>query len=151
PATNLVPNPYSFFGPRVPDGEYTVKLIKNTDTYTSKLTLVPDPRSTHSAEDRAVQQKTVRELYGMLEWLTFLADAVVDARDQVRARGIKLAKGDPLGKKLTALGDKLETIHEGLAATREGRFTGEEQLREKLGSLYGAVNGFDGRPTDSQL
>jgi len=49
------------------------------------------------------------------------------------------------------LAERLDKIHQGLTATREGRFTGEEQLREKLGSLYGAVNGFDGRPTESQL
>ncbi len=151
PATNLVPNAYSFVGPRVPEGEYTVKLIKGKDTYTSKIALVSDPRSTHSAEDRALQQKTVRELYGMLESLTFVSDAVVDAENQARARGAKLAKGDPLARKLTSLADRLEVIHAGLVATREGRFTGEEQLREKLGILYGAVNGFDGRPTDSQI
>jgi hypothetical protein len=87
----------------------------------------------------------------MLESLTFVTDAVVDARDQARARGAKLAKGDALGKKLASLGDRLDKIHQGLTATREGRFTGEEQLREKLGVLYGAVNGFDGRPTESQL
>jgi len=80
-----------------------------------------------------------------------VADAVVDAESQARARGAKLPKGDPLGKKLTSLADRLEVIHAGLVATREGRFTGEEQLREKLGILYGAVNGFDGRPTDSQI
>jgi hypothetical protein len=151
PGTNLVPNPYSFFGPRVPEGEYTVKLVKDKETYTTKLTLAPDPRSTHSAEDRALQQKTVRELYGMLESLTFVTDAVVDAREQVRARGAKLAKTDALGKKLASLGERLDKIHQGLTATREGQFTGEEQLREKLGVLYGAVNGFDGRPTESQL
>jgi hypothetical protein len=30
-------------------------------------------------------------------------------------------------------------------------FAGEEMLRENLGSLYGAVNGYAGRPTDSEL
>jgi len=151
PGTNLVPNVYSFFGPRVAEGEYTVKLVKDKQTYESKLTLLPDPRSTHTAEDRAIQQKTVRELYDMLGSLTFVSDAVVDAREQVRARGAKLPKGDALGKKLASLAERLDKIHQGLTATREGRFTGEEQLREKLGSLYGAVNGFDGRPTESQL
>jgi len=28
--------------------------------------------------------------------------------------------------------------------------TGEERLREYLGGLYGDVNGYEGRPTDSQ-
>jgi photosystem II stability/assembly factor-like uncharacterized protein len=151
PATNLVPNPYSFFGPRVPEGEYAVTLVKDKESHASKVTLVPDPRSTHSAEDRALQQRTVRELYGMLEELTFVADAVVDARTQVEARVGKLAKGDALARKLATLSAKLDQLHKTLVTTREGRITGEEQLREKLGSLYGAVNGHDGRPTESQM
>jgi hypothetical protein len=29
--------------------------------------------------------------------------------------------------------------------------TGEERIRELLGQLYGAVNGYDGKPTDYQV
>ncbi len=29
--------------------------------------------------------------------------------------------------------------------------SGEEKLREELGTLYGNVNGYEGRPTDSQV
>jgi hypothetical protein len=37
-------------------------------------------------------------------------------------------------------------------ATKEGgMITGEERLREYLGGLYGDVNGYDGRPTASQV
>ncbi len=151
PATNLVPSPYAFYGPRVPGGTYSVKLIKGKDTYTSLVTLVPDPRSTHTAEDRALQQKTVLELYRMLETLTYVADAVVDLRDQATTHAEKLGKADALGKRLAAVADKLEALRKTLVTTREGRITGEEQLRERLGSLYGAVNGHEGRPTESQL
>ena len=28
--------------------------------------------------------------------------------------------------------------------------TGEERIREHLGQLYGAINGYEGRPTDYQ-
>ena len=150
PAANLVPNPYSFIGPRVPEGTYTVKLTRDKDTLSSTVTLVPDPREKHTAEDRALQQSTVRELYAMLETLTYVADAVVDARTQTDARLAKLGKDDPLAKKLGALSGKLDQLHKSLVATREGRITGEEQLREKLGVLYGAVNGYDGRPSESQ-
>ena len=36
-------------------------------------------------------------------------------------------------------------------ATAEGYVAGEERLREKLGNLYGAVNQYEGRPTNSQI
>ena len=36
-AAGPIPSLYSFFGPRVPEGTYTVKLIKGKETYTSQL------------------------------------------------------------------------------------------------------------------
>ena len=39
-----------------------------------------------------------------------------------------------------------------IVATKEGgAVTGEERLREFLGGLYGDVNGYEGKPTDSQV
>ena len=37
-----------------------------------------------------------------------------------------------------------------MAAKEGSRLTGEIQLREELGDLYGKVNGYDGKPTESQ-
>ena len=152
PSGNLVPLGFAAFGPRLPAGDYPVKLIRAADTLSTVVTLVTDPRSTHSAADRAVQQETVLKLYRDLETLSFVVDAVVDVRDQARTRADKLGKTDPLAKKLTGIADRLETLRKTLIATREGgQIAGEEQLREKLGSLYGSVNGYEGRPTASQL
>jgi len=144
-AADLVRSGGAFVGPRVPEGAYTVKLVKGKETFASSVTLVPDPRSTHSAEDRAFQQKTVRQLYDSLERFTFLTDRVVDLRDQAKARAKEM-------KDLGAFAEKLDAVHKTLVATREGGFlSGEEQLRERLGMLYGAVNSYDGKPTSSQL
>ena len=39
-----------------------------------------------------------------------------------------------------------------IVATKEGgMITGEERIRELLGQLYGAVNSYDGKPTDYQV
>jgi hypothetical protein len=152
PATNLVPQAFSFLGPRVPAGAYTVKLIRGKETLEQKLTLVADPRGNHSAADRALQQETAHRLYAMAGTLTDLVDDIADARDQAQSRAAALPAGDALGKKLQALMGQLETLRGTLVATREGgRHTGEEQLREKLVYLYGSVNGYDGRPTNNQL
>jgi photosystem II stability/assembly factor-like uncharacterized protein len=130
----------SFYGPRMPEGTYTVKLIKADQTYTSTVQLIPDPRASHTAADRALQQKTVHHLFDMVESFTFLTDRVLDLRNQATAR------------KMTDLAAKLDATHKELVATSEGGWlSGEEQLRERLGQLYGAVNIYDGRPTDSQL
>jgi hypothetical protein len=45
-----------------------------------------------------------------------------------------------------------DTLRARLVATREGSgITGEERIREKMGVLYGAVNSYDGRPSQSQI
>jgi hypothetical protein len=152
PATNLVPESFLFVGPRVLPGEYTVKLIRGEQTLSSTVKVDPDPRSTYTADDRALQNKTVMRLYGMLENLTWLSDEMVAGRDQARALAKDAPKTDPLGKRATAFADSLESIRRVMVATREGgRFTGEVQLRERMGTLYAGVNGFDGGPTQSQI
>lgn len=140
----------AFFGPRAQQGQYTVKLIKGKETYTSTIDLTPDPRATYTAEERALQLKTVRRLYDMLADFTFLTERVKLLRDQANERAEKLSGGDK--KKVATFASKLDEQYKTLVATREGGWlSGEEQLREQIGSLYGAVNGYDGRPTESQL
>ena len=151
PAANLVPNFFAFVGPRAASGTYTAKLTKNKDTFTSTFTLTPDPRATHSAEDRALQVKLVNRLYDRLGDLTYTVEGIQAVRDSAKARAKSLGK-DALATKLTAFAGELEALRGRLVAAKEGgRLTGEEQLREQLGDLYGKVNGYDGRPTNGQI
>jgi hypothetical protein len=149
-AANLVPNNYAFVGPRAAAGDYPVRLIRNKDTLTSVIHIVPDPRSTHTADDRAAQVQLVNKLYGMLGDLSYTVGTLKGASEQARARADKLGKTDALGRKLVAYADRLDALRGTLVALREGRLTGEVRLREELGDLYGKVNQYDGRPTESQ-
>jgi hypothetical protein len=152
PAAALVQNFFSFVGPRVLAGTYTVKMIKGDNTYTSELKIVPDPRSKHTKEDRAAQYETVMKLYDMLGQLTYVVDAIVDARDQCRDRASKLPASDESRKQAEALAARLDELRSKIVATKEGGgITGEEKIREQMGTLYGAVNGYEGRPTQSQI
>jgi len=146
PATALVP---AFVGPRVPEGTYTFKLIKGKETLEGQVELVADPRNPHPKEDRLLQQETALEIYGMLADLTFLADSVTDLRDQTEERGEALSKKDKAV--LEDFADSLDALHKTLVVTEGGWISGREELRERLGALYGDVSGYDGRPTDSQL
>ena len=150
-AANLVPNQFALVGPRAAAGTYTAKLTRNKDTYTTTFTLVGDPRSTHTASDRAEQVKLVNRLYARLGDLTYTVESVQGVRDTARARAKTLGK-DALATKLNAFADRLETFRGTLVAAKEGgRLTGEEHLREQMGDLYGKVNGYDGRPTNGQI
>ncbi len=152
PAASLVPNFYSIVGPRVPEGTYTVKMFKNKEVFTAKLQLVPDPRSRHTKEDRALQFSTVMKLYGMLGELTYVVDSITDMRDQTRERLGKLEANDPARPPVQTLLARLEGVRARLVTTREGPgISGEERVRERMGGLYGAVNAYDGRPSQSQL
>jgi photosystem II stability/assembly factor-like uncharacterized protein len=152
PGAEIVPSIFSFFGPRVAEGTYTVKMVKGPQTYTSEVTLVPDPRSRHTAADREAQRRTAGELYGLVERLAFLVGSVESARDQARARVRELPERDPLRRKLEAFADGMEKQRVALVSTSRGEgISGEEKLREELAMLYGNVNGYEGRPTRSQL
>ena len=104
----------------------------------------------HSAADRAEQVTLVNQLYADLNDLTYTVEGIQSVRDSARTRAKTVGK-DALATKLNAFADQLEALRGRLVATKEGgRLTGEEQLREQMGDLYGKVNGYDGKPTGGQ-
>ena len=149
---SVIQNQYAFFGPRVAPGTYTVKMTKGKETYTTKLVLVADPRSKYTPADRAMQHDLVMKLYNRLSDLSYVVESLVDVRDAAKARAAKLDAGDPLRAQLDELSKDLEKLRGKLVAVKEGGgITGELRIRENLGTLYGAVNQYDGRPTQDQV
>jgi photosystem II stability/assembly factor-like uncharacterized protein len=149
PATSLAP---AFVGPRVPEGTYTYRVKKGKESFEGTVSLVKDPRSTHSDEDRAIQQELALELYALLERLTYTVDAATDLRDQARERAEGLDERNRIGRRLSDFADALEQFRAALVSTsKAGPISGDEKLREKLAAVYGAVTGYDGRPTQSQI
>ena len=147
PGNSLVP---ALEGPRLPEGTYRYKVRRGEEITEGTVTLVADPRSPHSQEDRLLQQRTALQLYRGLEDLAYIADTLVDLRDQAQARGKEV--GGSAGKQLTGWADELEALRKRMVATHPaGWLSGEEQLREHLGNLYGGITGYEGRPTASQL
>lgn len=141
----------ALFGPMVDPGDYTIKLVKGDTTYQGSYSVIFDPRYPHSEEDRRLQQRTVMKLYRMQEHLAYIAAAVVQGRDQARKHAGDLGTGDGLAKDLTRFAGRLDALHKTLVATRRGGITGEEQLRERVVSLYGSVSSYLGAPTQSQV
>ncbi|MEJ2506359.1 MAG: hypothetical protein P8Y81_08860 [Ignavibacteriaceae bacterium] len=58
---------------------------------------------------------------------------------------------DELKNTLSDLSERLNDLHKELTSTRASRLAGQERLREKIGDIYGAVLGYLGKPTDSQV
>ena len=145
----------SLRGPMLPEGAYTVKLLKGDELYTTQLKLIGDPSLPHSAEDRRLQQQTVMTLYRMLERLAYLSAAVADARDQAAERLKKLASGDPSYKEIDNLRSRLDDMVKTIVPTGDPGsmpgISGEIRLREEIGEVYGDVSRYGGRPTQSQI
>jgi hypothetical protein len=86
----------------------------------------------------------------MLEDLTYMIEATADLQDQVESR-LTETRGRTHGR-LEDYGEDLEGFRSGLVASADGGlYGGDEKLRERLAMLYGAVVGYTGRPTGSQL
>lgn len=139
-------------GPLVLPGTYTVKLTKGDQTYTEQLDVAIDPRAKYSMDERKAQFELSMKIYKELEHMTYGVEAIERVRDTANARAGKLAEKDPLSKQLQQLAGECDALRSKIVATKEGgMITGEERIREHLGQLYGAVTGYDGKPTDYQV
>jgi len=128
------------FGPRVVPGVFTVKMTRGDKVYTTQLTVALDPRAKFTVEDRRAQFELVNRLGALLNHMSWAVDAIIALRDTATQ------------KKMTALAEAADKIRSKIVATKEGgAITGEERLREFLAGLYGDVNGYEGRPTESQV
>ncbi|HSK42590.1 MAG TPA: hypothetical protein VLA83_01745, partial [Candidatus Binatia bacterium] len=59
---------------------------------------------------------------------------------------------DPLRNSIQQLAQQADALRSKIVATKEGgAITGEERIREYLTGVYGDVNNYDGRPTNSQI
>jgi len=142
----------SRFGPVAPEGTYTFKINKGSDTYEGTLEVKADPDSPHSAEDRALQQQTAMQLYDMLGKLAYVVEAIAGVQDDAKNRTEGLKESDKLRKQIEEFSDELDQLKKTLAISEEVQgIPGDPKLREKLVRLYAGVVGYMGQPSESQL
>jgi photosystem II stability/assembly factor-like uncharacterized protein len=138
-------------GPRMLPGTYTVKMTKGDNVYTEKLNVVLDPRAKFSVTDRKAQFDLTTKVYKTIEHMTYSVDAIEGVRNAANERAAKLPEKSPLRAQLKQLATRCEELRSKIVATKEGgAITGEERIREHLGQVYGAVNNYEGRPTEYQ-
>jgi len=140
------------YGPRVLPGTYTIKMTKDDKVYTMPLTVVPDPRATHSLADRQAQLTLATKIVDLLGDMSFAVERMNAARGDLEDRARKLPSGDPLAQRLRDASSSADVLRKKIVATKEGgMITGEERLRENLTDLYGAVIFYEGRPSQMQV
>ncbi len=139
-------------GPRLLPGTYTVRMTKDKQAYTTELRVVQDPRSKHTADDRRAQFDLAMKLYNLLGNMTYSVERINNVRLALEERAAKLPATDPLAIRLRAASAAVDDMRKKIVATKEGgAITGEERLRENLADLYGNVNGYEGRPSATQV
>jgi hypothetical protein len=140
------------YGPRVLPGTYTVRMTKDNRVYTMPLTVVPDPRATHSAADRQAQFNLATKIVPLLGDMSFAVERMNAVRNDLGARAAGLPAGDPLAQRLRDASSSVDVLRKKIVATKEGgMITGEERLRENLTDLYGAIIFYEGRPSQMQI
>jgi hypothetical protein len=133
-------------------GTYTVKLTKGDKTYTEPLKVVLDPRAKFTVEDRKAQFDLAMKLYKLLGHMSYGVAAIESVRDSATVRAAKLPEKDPLRARLQHFIEECDVLRSKIVATKEGgMITGEERIREHIGQVYGDVNNYEGRPSDSQV
>ncbi|WHZ18351.1 MAG: Glycosyl hydrolase, BNR repeat precursor [Rhodanobacteraceae bacterium] len=139
-------------GPRVVPGVYTVKLVSGDKVYEQKLDIGLDPRDPFTLAERKAQFAAAMKVSELFGRMTDLDYRIVAVRDGAQARAAQAGNDPALQKQLHTLADKADAIRKQIVATKEGgAITGEEREREYLDDVYGAINGYEGAPTDYQL
>ena len=91
-------------------------------------------------------------LYGLMRDMSFDVDRINGVRDALNDRASKVPASDPIHARLVSLAGRADEIRKKIVATKEGgAVTGEERIREKASNVYGAVNFYEGRPSDYQV
>jgi hypothetical protein len=139
-------------GPRVLPGTYTVRMEKNGQRYETKLNVVLDPRVTWSEDDRRTQYEAAMKVYELFNDESEVFARIAALRRQVAGASQRPHLGDSLRARLQAFDAKLDSVRKQIVATTEGgAITGEERLREHTDQLYGAINAWEGPPSQYQL
>ncbi|HEV3206030.1 MAG TPA: glycosyl hydrolase [Terriglobales bacterium] len=139
-------------GPRVLPGTYTVKLTKGDQTYTGKVKVVLDPRAKFNLDDRKANFDLSLKIDRLLEHMSYATAAILGVRNGSTASAAKLRDKDPLRARLQQLAADSDKLRSKIVATTEGgMITGEERIRELVGTLYGDVTSYEGRPADYQV
>jgi photosystem II stability/assembly factor-like uncharacterized protein len=139
----------SILGPNLAAGTYKVKLIKGKEEFWTSFTLKYPEDSPYSSEDRKIQRDVTLRLYKLNEQLAYIYHAqfnlLKQAKDAV-AKNVKLTK---------TLGPFIKDIEEQNAKLvfKGGDFyiATEIRMTEEIAELYGQVNGYPGRPGNTQI
>ena len=137
-----------FTSPRVPAGTYKVVMTKGRETFETELTLINDPNSDITAEERKSNHETTVKLYDMSQELAYMVyeiDEILAKAEEVKAQGGS--------KSADAVIKDLNALKETLVITTGDNYvaSAEPQLRSKIADLYSKIASSFQAPSTSEL
>lgn len=151
-AKGVTPDGASFTGVRVPEGSYTLRLVKGNTEKTSTVLMKYPTSGAISASERLAQHKALMRLFDLHERLAMLSYQLYGLKDSAEAKAKDYQNQKGLKTAVTKLNTPLDTLNKTLAAWKESKgITGEERLRENISRLYFGIYSYDGKPTDMQM
>jgi hypothetical protein len=138
-----------FTSPMVLPGTYTVKLVINDKTYTSKVNCVHDNNNKDlSVEDRILVYEKSMQLQKLYDQLNKTIDSISYYQKRVKSDSISFAKN----KTAKVFYEDLQKVKADLMATKKTSiFADEERIREKVSTLYGIFCNIESKPNSTQL
>lgn len=141
----------SILTPALGEGIYTVRVIKGKESFSTKLVLEEESAQYYLAEDRALQAKTLRELYMRTEQLAYIyevASSIIAWTDTIKSK----SKDKKWLKELESQTKGIRQWRDTLVALGGDGFVAEEEaIREEISNLYLYISMYPGRPNDGQL
>ena len=152
PTKNMQALGGSLSPPPLPEGAYTVKILKGKEEFTTTVDLQFDPKAglRYPAADRKLSLETQMRLYDMTEQLAYVYAALEDMHTQAADRSGKAGK--KLAASLTAFSKEVEKTKNGLVALEGDGYVDEGyNLREDISTLNMRVSNYPGKPSEAQL
>ncbi len=152
PTKNMQALGGSLYPPALPEGTYTVKIIKGKEEFTTTVDLQFEPRAAarYPAADRKLALETQMRLYNMTEQLAYIYDAMQDLHTQAADRSGKASK--KLAAYLTAFSKEVEKTKNSLVSLEGDGYVDESSnLREDISTLNMRVSNYPGRPSQAHL
>jgi len=133
----------------LPAGNYTIKLVKGKDVYSTSIELKWPDDSPFSAEEREEQRKLTMSLFTLSEHLAYIYFAL---DEMMRQAGQIPDKENSLTRKLTGFISSCKSFQTTLVSLEgDGYVNQDEKLREKISDLYRKVSQYPGKPSESQI
>jgi photosystem II stability/assembly factor-like uncharacterized protein len=140
-----------FVAPQVLPGEYVATLKVGNKSFAHQVTLIHDPKTSFSLDDRHLQYKTAMELYGMHEELAKLVADIMNVQKKWTDSLPKITRTKDKRKIQSSI-DSLEVLRGTLVPTKQTSvFADEERLRERITEVYVAVCNNEQAPNNLQL